>query len=766
MHYFQARFKLSKTIQMPSIINSMAYTFLCLFGGLAALSGCADSQAPTLPIKAGIEWANPFIGSDGKGKTYPGATTPFGMVQLSPDNGRGGWDWISGYFYPDTTIASFSHTHLSGTGIGELYDISFFPATAPFKRTELDGDSTTLELYSRFSHEQEAASPGYYRVLLQDYGIEVELTATPRTGLQRYTRHGEGKLYVFLNLGYSRNWDATSGADIRFIDSSTIAGHRFSSGWAKDQRVFFYTRFSRPYESVEMLKENPPYVQFTFDLEPESALLVKTGLSSVSTDNAAENLLTEQPHWDFEQVREAAAESWSKQLRKIEAYSRDTAIMSIFHTALYQSMLAPTLFSDINGQYKGADSLGATRTASGYQRYTTFSLWDTFRAEHPLFTILHPGRTEDMVQSMLAHYQEYGLLPVWDLMGNETDMMIGYHAVPVIVDAYQKGLRGFDAELAFEAMKKSALQDQFGLKAYREHGYIPAETFPESVSLTLEYAYDDWCIAQMAKALGKEADYELFLQRAASYRPNFDPSTKFMRGRSADGQWQSPFSFIAYNSGAFIEANAWQYTWFVPHDVAGLITLMGGDAAFADKLDSLFLVEQQGEQLPEWISGYIGQYVHGNEPGHHIPYLYNYAGQPWKGQALLRRIMDSLYLNRPDGICGNEDCGQMSAWYLFSAMGFYPVNPAEGIYVIGSPILEEATIKLENNKQFHILAHNNSSKNIYIQSARLNGQVLDRSYIYHREIMEGGKLEFEMGPRPNQSLWVAPASRPPSMSTR
>ena len=707
-----------------------------------------------IPVDAdyGFQKVNPFIGTDGKGKTYPGATTPFGMVQLSPDNGRSGWDWISGYFYPDSIIAGFSHTHLSGTGIGELYDISFFPLTEPYRYHELDQEGGTKAkiISSLFSHEQEQAEPGYYEVVLKDYDIKVALTATTRCGFQSYLFPEGKEAQVKLDLGYSRNWDATTETSLQILNDSTIAGYRFSTGWAKDQRVFFFTQFSRPFTNPEEEEQNVKRLFKFGDLEG-SPLYIKTGISSVSTENAKLNLDQEIPHWNFAQTRQQAKDQWIEQLAKIDFRSSIPGVEEVFYTALYQSMLAPTIFQDVNGHYKSADSLGTSQTSSG-NRYTTFSLWDTFRAAHPLFTILHPDRINDMINSMLAHYEEYGLLPVWDLLANETDMMIGYHAVPVITDAYLKGYRGFDAEKALEAMLASAKQDNFGLLAYRTHGYIPMEDYKESVSLTLEYAFDDWCIAQMAKAMGKTDIQKEFEERAQYYRPLFDAQTGFMRGKDKTGQWQTPFDPFAYGD-PYIEANAWQYSWFVPHDVPGLIALFGSEEAFIQKLDAIYEADPRDDgELPEWISGTIGQYVHGNEPGHHVPYLYNYTKQAWKTQRQVRNIALQLHKPTPDGICGNEDCGQMSAWYIFSALGFYPLNPAEGIYQFGCPLMDEATIHLADGKTFKVIAENNLPDHPYIQKVSLNGEPLTRSYITHAEIMQGGRLEFVMGKEPVKGM--------------
>ena len=717
-----------------------------------------ENTAPDLTFEPAA-YVDPFIGTGGKGKTYPGATVPFGMVQLSPDNGRNGWDWISGYFYPDSVIAGFSHTHLSGTGIGDLYDVSYMPVTYPHpaERHESLIKEVGSEYHSLFSHTNETARPGYYQVYLQDYDVDVELTATERTGLQKYTVHNRDSLQVILNLGYARNWDSTLMAYAEVQNDSMLVGYRKSTGWAPDQRVYFASVFSEPFKSYRLMvkdslitgstvKGNIVRVFLTYPSAKNKSLTIKTGISSVSIENAMLNLKAESTDMSFEEAKAQATAQWNTELSKIEVTSEDENKKISFYTALYQSMLAPTLFSDVNGEYKGAD--GNIHKADHYQRYTTFSLWDTFRAQHPLLTILQPHRVNDFVTSMLSHYDEYGYLPVWDLAGNETNMMIGYHAVPVIVDAYLKGFRGFDINKAYEAMIKSAEADHFGLQGYKKYGYVPATADNESVSLTLEYAYDDWCIAQMADALGKQEDYEKYSKRALNYLTLFDKSSGFMRAKDSLGTWKNPFSATLYNSGDYTEANAWHYTWFVPHHPESLVELIGGKKAAREKLDSLFTMSQATDTVPEWISGYIGQYVHGNEPCHHIPYLYNYTDQPWQTQERVRQIANELYKPEPAGICGNEDCGQMSAWYVFSAMGFYPLNPASGQYAIGVPFFEEVKIRLPENKAFIIKAEGLSEKNMYIQRVSMNGKPLQGLYITHKHIMDGGELMFTMGPKP------------------
>lgn len=736
----------------------MRYTGFII--SLMIIAACQKQPEKVVTAEGNVlSYVDPFIGTGGKGKTYPGATVPFGMVQLSPDNGRSGWDWISGYFYPDSVIAGFSHTHLSGTGIGDLYDISFMPVSYPLPQERSDSliKSVGSPYYSLFSHAKEKASPGYYQVFLEDYGINVELTATKRTGLQKYSVDDKDSLQVFLNLGYARNWDSTTDAHIEVINDSLIIGYRKSTGWAPDQKVYFASVFSEPFDRVVLYTgdsivnsthatgKNLKSV-FTYKTLDKGHITIKTGISSVSTENALFNLTSESARLSFDEAKTFAADTWSKELNKIRVTSTDTQRLTSFYTALYQSMLAPTLFSDINGQYKGAD--GNIHQAQGYERYTTFSLWDTFRAEHPLLTILQPDRVDDFINSMLAHYDEHGYLPVWNLAGNETNMMIGYHAVPVIADAYLKGFRGFDIEKAYEAMKKSAEADHFGLNSYKKLGYVAATDDNESVSLTLEYAYDDWCIAQVAKALNKADDYEMFLSRSENYLNLFDPETNFMRAKDSLGNWKSNFNPTQYNSGDYIEANAWHYTWFVPHQPEKLAELMGGKEEFRKKLDALFNTPQSDGPVPEWISGYIGQYVHGNEPCHHIPYLYNYTDQPWQTGEKVRAIMDQLYKAEPAGLCGNEDCGQMSAWYIFSALGFYPLNPASGEYELGVPLFEEVRLTLPGNKKLLIRAEGLSEENRYVSQITFNGKEINTHTISHKALTKGGELIFSMAAEP------------------
>lgn len=723
---------------------------------------CACSQNPANIADASdradpLDYVDPFIGTDGKGKTFPGATVPHSMVQLSPDNGRTGWDWIAGYFYPDNILAGFSHKHLSGTGAGDLYDISFMPLTRPFKRQQTEGGPKGGTIVSAFSHDNERASPGYYQVFLEDYGVNVELTAGPRSGLQRYTFSQDTDTAVIrLDLGYSRNWDSTTATHIEIIDNQTIAGYRKSSGWAEDQRVYFYSRFSVPFNRHQLELDGNTLSTKTasgiqlaaeFDFTPPGSgeILVHTAISSVSKANAKANLQAEGNQLDFSAVHQSARQAWREELSKVQIQA-DPDTLTQFYTAIYHASLAPRLFSDSDGRYKGPD--GNIHQSQQGPRYEFFSLWDTFRALHPWKTLIDTRRTGEMMHSLMDHYEVSGRLPVWIFEGNETDMMMGYHSVPVLVDAYLKGLTDIDGEQLLNAAIHSATQDEFGIKSYQELGYVPYDERKWNVSLTLEYAFDDWAIARLAMALGKDKIAAEFARRAQNYRHHFDAQSGFMRAKNADGEFRSPFDANAYYPEDYCEANAWQYSFFVPHDVPGMIEMMGGEQQVSARLDAMFSTDQAVDEFPEWISGYIGQYVHGNEPSHHVPYLYQYLGEPHKTQQLVRRIMSELYTTAPDGLAGNEDAGQMSAWYLFSALGFYPVDPVSGEYVIGSPAIEQAQINLENGRTFTVIARNQGPDNIYVSQVTLNGKPLDGFILSHQQIMDGGELIFTMSNTP------------------
>ena len=731
--------------------------------GALSLMACDRMQADV----AGQDYAslvNPMIGTDFTGNTYPGAQAPFGMVQLSPDNGLPGWDRISGYFYPDSTIAGFSHTHLSGTGAGDLYDISFMPVMIPYKEAD-----APLGIHSKFSHDDEVASAGYYSVVLKDYGIKVELTVTERVGIQRYT-FPAGNAAVFLNLAKAMNWDATVDTEINVVDSVTVEGYRYSKGWARDQRVYFRSRFSRPWDALtidtaKIVYENADakvdgkglVARFEFTTKDGEQLTVSTAISGVSEEGAAGNLAAEVPDDDFDKYLEQTRRSWNDQLSRIEVVGDSVDDKVCFYTALYHSMIAPTIYSDVDGRYFGPDK--QVHQADGWTNYSTFSLWDTFRASHPLFTYTEPARVNDMVKSFIAFYEQNGRLPVWNFWGGETDMMIGYHSVPVIVDAYLKGIGDFDAEKALAACVATAnLDDYRGIGLYKKLGYVPYDVVDAhnsenwSLSRTLEYAYDDYCIAKMAEKMGKKDIADEFYARSQNYRNVFNPVSGFMHPRDSKGAWQPGFSPDEYTAH-ICESNGWHYFWSVQHDVPGLISLTGGADKFAAKLDSMFTYVPKGnEELPIFSTGMIGQYAHGNEPSHHVIYLYNKVGQPWKTADYVSEVMRKLYFNAPAGLCGNEDCGQMSAWYVFSAMGFYPVDAVSGQYEIGTPLFKEIKMNLSNGKVFRISGPGLTRDNKYIKSMKINGQPYHKSYITHEQIMSGAEVEFEMVDEPGH-IW-------------
>ena len=714
-------------------------------------------------------YVNPFIGTDFTGNTYPGAQAPFGMVQLSPDNGLPGWDRISGYFYPDSTIAGFSHTHLSGTGAGDLYDISFMPVTLPYKEAE-----APLGIHSKFSHEDESAYAGYYQVRLKDYNINVELTATERCGIQRYT-FPEAQSAIFLNLKKAMNWDFTNDSYIEKVDSVTIQGYRFSDGWARDQHIYFRTRFSKPFEKMELdttaiIKDNKRIgtaviARFDFNTKEGEQILVNTAISGTSMDGAAKNLQAEVPENDFDKYLAETKANWNRQLGKIEVKGDNEDDKVNFYTALYHSMIAPTIYNDVDGAYYGPDK--KVHQADGWVNYSTFSLWDTYRAAHPLFTYTEPERVNDMIKSFIAFYEQNNRLPVWNFYGSETDMMIGYHAVPVIADAYLKGIGDFDAEKALNACVATANLDSYrGIGLYKELGYIPynvtdhynAENW--SLSKTLEYAFDDYCIAEMAKKMGKQDIADTFYKRSRNYRNLYNQGTSFMQPRDDKGRFIKGFKADDYTPH-ICESNGWQYFWSVQHDIDGLIDLVGGKNRFAEKLDSMFTYHPAADaELPLFSTGMIGQYAHGNEPSHHVIYLFNSIGFNERTQYYVAKVMNELYKNEPAGLCGNEDCGQMSAWYVFSAMGFYPVNPVSGKYEIGTPLFPEMQLHLTNGKTFTVLAPNVNKKNIYIQSTKVNGHPYDKTYITHEQIMSGATVEFEMGSTPKTIGVIFEEKRP------
>ncbi|MCF8304369.1 MAG: GH92 family glycosyl hydrolase [Bacteroidales bacterium] len=725
--------------------------FLVLFSAVVLLASCGK-QEPKDPV----DYVDPFIGTGGHGHTYPGASMPFGMVQLSPDTRLTGWDGCSGYHYSDDVIYGFSHTHLSGTGVGDYCDILLMPFTGEASLNNGYPDDYENGYGSRFSKKHERASAGFYQVTLDRYDVEVSLTATPRTGLHRYVFSSNKQPRILLDLTHR---DKVLASSVEKISEYEIIGMRRSEKWANDQHVYFVARFSQPMQdfhlavddkfSDKLLAADGKNLKAVMDFaKGTDTVLVQVGISAVSIEGARKNLEAEWQNWDFEGSKAQARYVWNEHLKRVEVSGNDTPEKITFYTALYHSLLNPNLFSDVDGNYRGTDL--KTHHMDGRLQYTVFSLWDTYRATHPLFTILERQRSKDFIRSMLNHYRQGGQLPMWELAANYTGCMIGYHAVPVIADAYVKGIRGFDAGLALEAMKHAATRDHLGLDAYKKYGFIPHDHEHESVSKTLEYAYDDWCIARMANKLGHEEDYKEYTLRAQNYKNLYDPDKDFIHARTG-GIFREPFDPAEVNNH-FTEANCWQYTFYVPQDVAGMMELYGGREKFVKKLDGLFNASSKttGRQQSD-ITGLIGQYAHGNEPSHHIAYLYNYAGYPWKTQAMARRIMDKMYSHYPDGLAGNEDCGQMSSWYVLSAMGFYPVTPGSDLYAIGSPMFDTVRINLENGRTFSVIAKHNSSRNVYIQKAFMNGKEYNKSYLRHQDIMNGSTLVFEMGPKPNRN---------------
>ncbi len=726
------------------------------------------------------QYVDPFIGTGFHGHVFLGANVPFGAVQLGPTllgpmGLADGWDWCSGYHNTDSLMIGFSHTHLSGTGIGDLGDVLIMPTTGPVHLTKGMPRNSQSGYASHFSHSNEIARPGYYRVKLDRYNIDAELTATERVGLHRYIFPKTSDAHILIDLEQGIGWDKSIDTKLEKVNDSTLVGYRFSKGWAADQRLYFAIVLSRPVANFALYNDQTAASGtsltsaktkgiLSFATKAGETVLLKVGISPVSSANALANIRAELPHWQFDQVRSNADASWNRELGKVQATSSDRARLTTFYTALYHTMIAPSIFNDHNGDYRGTDK--KVYLKAPFTNLTTFSLWDTYRAANPLYTLLQPQRMGDMVNSMLAIYEQQGSLPIWPLMGNETNTMPGNSSLPIISDAVLKGIPGIDANRAYAAMKASATRDPRGLKFVRNLQFIPADSMVESVAQGLEYAIDDWAVAQVAKKLGKADDYAYFSKRAKAYRHYFDPTTKFMRGRVSETAWRTPFSPVEsrHMKDDFAEGNAWQYTWLVPHDVEGLMTLMGGEQPFTKKLDSLFVVKaKMGAEASNDITGLIGQYAHGNEPSHHITYLYAYVGQPWKTADKVRYIMDSLYSARPDGLCGNEDVGQMSAWYVLSAMGFYPVNPANGAYVFGSPVFDAITLRLPDNKSFSINVRNNSAKNRYIKTMTLNGKPYTRSYIRHQDLLNGGTLTIDMSDKPSSTWGTAPADRPKSI---
>jgi len=726
--------------------------FLFLAFWLITFSACRNSGETNHPDLITADSAyylvNPFIGTGGHGHTYPGATLPFGMVQLSPDTRIDGWDGVSGYHFTDSIIYGFSHTHLSGTGVGDYADVLLMPSQGNILFN--NGKDGNEGYRSSFNKKSEIAQPGYYAVKLDKHDIDVRLTATPRVGIHEYTFNQGGDAHIIIDLEHRDEL-----LDWRLEQSSPtqIIGHRISKAWAKEQHLYFVLGIDKDIE----VEKNGAKWALKFNVNPKEKVMVKVAISSVHEKGAILNMQREASFWDFDSAHTNARQIWEKALTKIEVKGTNRDDLSIFYTSLYHSMLAPNIFNDQGGQYRGMDQ--EIHNSDNTSVYTVFSLWDTFRATHPLFTIIERERTLEFIQTFLNHYKQGGRLPVWELACNETDCMIGYHSVSVIADAYSKGIRSFDHELALEAMIHSASLNHFGLDSYKNRGYIAADDESESVSKTLEYAYDDWCIAQFAGAIGKTQIADSFYKRSQNYRNIFNPETGFMQSKM-NGRWNPSFDPTEVNFN-FTEANSWQYSFFVPHDISGLIDLHQGQSQFENKLDELFETSSvlKGRHQSD-ITGLIGQYAHGNEPSHHMAYLYNYIGKPWKTQERVAQIMNTQYSNKPDGLSGNEDCGQMSSWYVMSAMGLYAVNPGSTNFVIGTPNFEEMKINLENGNTFLIKALNLSKSNIYVQSIELNGKRYSKSFLPYLEILNGGQLIFHMGDQPQKEFFnIHPESK-------
>ena len=726
------------------------------------LSVCAFSLTlATLQAGEITKYVNPFIGTgaiDGglSGNNYPGATSPFGMIQLSPDTSEApNWGDASGYDYNRNTIFGFSHTRLSGTGASDLIDITLMPTSSG--RTS-----------SAFTHDEEKARPGYYQVMLKDEGINAELTTTQRNGIHRYQYPAGKDAEIILDMDHSADkgsWGRRIiNSQIRILNDHAVEGYRIITGWAKLRKIYFYMEFSSPiltstlrdggrvHENTAVINGTNLHGCFRFGQLNGKPLTCKVALSSVSMENARQNMEQEAPHWDFDRYVAAADADWEKQLGKIEVKGTEVQ-KEIFYTALYHTMIQPNTMSDGNGEYMAADYT-TRKVANNETHYTTFSLWDTFRASHPLYTLLEPERVTDFVKSMIRQYEYYGYLPIWQLWGQDNYCMIGNHSIPVITDAILKGIPGIDMEKAYEAVYNSSVTSHPNspFEVWEKYGFMPENIQTQSVSITLEQAFDDWCVAQLAAKLNKDADYQRFHKRSEYYRNLFHPKTKFFQSKNDKGEWIEPFDPYQYGGNGghpFTEGNAWQYFWYVPHNIQALMELTGGTKAFEQKLDTFFTSTYKSEQMNHNASGFVGQYAHGNEPSHHVAYLYNFAGQPWKTQKYVSHILNTLYNNTSSGYAGNDDCGQMSAWYVFSAMGFYPVNPADGRYIIGSPLLDECTLKLAGNKEFRIRTIRKSPEDIYIQSVTLNGKKHKDFFITHQDIMNGGTMVFKMGKKPS-----------------
>lgn len=754
-------------------MNLKTQLIACCTGTLLLLGACTAHTN----VEDYSAHVNPFIGTGGHGHTFPGAVVPHGMIQPSPDTRIDGWDACSGYYYNDSTINGFSHTHVSGTGCCDYGDVMFMPTVGKQTYRTTDSQSQQLPYASAFSHENESAEPGYYSVFLDRYQVKAELSASKRGAIHRYTFPASKESGFIIDLDYSLQRQTNSEMEIQVLSDTEICGHKKTAYWAFDQYIHFYAKFSKPFtytlinDSVTM--DNGKRLPICkallhFETGKEEQVLVKVGVSAVDVKGAQNNVLSEIANWDFDQVRRNARNEWNRYLSKIDVTTSNQEDKTIFYSALYHTGISPNLFTDADGRYLGMD-LKVHQGDVKQPLYTTFSLWDTFRALHPLMTIIDPELNTQFIRSLLKKHQEGGIFPMWDLASNYTGTMIGYHAVPIIVDAFTKGYRDFDIQEAYKACLRTAEYDTTGIqcpalvlphlmpkaKYYKNSiGYVPCDRENESVAKALEYAYDDWCISVFAEAMNDFDNKNKYARFAKAYEFYFDKETRFMRGLNSKGEWRTPFNPRAstHRNDDYCEGTAWQWTWFVPHDVEGLVGLMGGENAFASKLDSLFTADSslEGETTSSDISGLIGQYAHGNEPSHHVTHLYNYVNRPWRTQELVDSVFQSQYANRPDGLAGNEDCGQMSAWYILNAMGFYQVCPGKPVYSIGRPVFDQAVVNLTNGKKFTIMVKNNSKKNKYIESMSLNGQALNTPFFSHQDIVDGGTLEITMSDKPNK----------------
>lgn len=722
------------------------------------LASCGSSQKGQ-EMEDLTQFVDPRIGTGGHGHVFYGANVPYGFIQLGPTSIPQSWDWVSGYHVSDSTVIGFPHTHLSGTGIGDLHDINVMPVVGEVTYSRGDASSYETGLWSYSDRSKEVVTPGYYRTHLSRYNVDVELTATKRVGFHKYTFLGNESPAIVFDMVNGGCWDKTTEAVIRVVNDSTVSGYRYSKGWADDQRVFFRAEFSRKFDNVEfivndsvkegnMAKGAQLFARVNFAAGNKEPVYMKVALSPTSEEGAQLNMQTELSGWDFEKTIADAKAAWNKELNKVKVYTTDEASKKIFYTSLYHTLFAPSEFCDVNGDYYGADK--QMHKGEGFVNYTTFSLWDTYRAAQPLMTILHPEKMSDIINTMLHIHQQQGKLPVWHLMGCETNCMVGNPGVPVVADAILKDIKGFDTELAFKALKESSMLPERGMEHRIEYGFIPADKMTEAIAYDMEYAIADWAVAQAAQKLGKQENYEYFLKRSKSYKNYFDASTGFMRGKMLDGSWRTPFSPYAssHRDDDYCEGNAWQYTWLVPHDVEGLVECFGSKEAFVNKLDSLFLANgDMGEASSPDISGLIGQYAHGNEPSHHTVYLYTLVGQPWKTADRIKEILHTMYTDQPDGLSGNEDVGQMSAWYILSSFGFYQVEPAGGKFVFGYPNFDKVEITVPAGK-FVIERENKGQQNNYIQGIVLNGTEYKKPWIEYADIMKGGELKFLMGDEP------------------